>query len=497
LGKDLRSKFVILYVIGMLLQQTLAFVISVVSARVLGPEAYGITTLLRNVFQTLFILAPLGLDIALLKYVPQNEEKMNYVLSQVQILRFIVLAANGAVILLCLLWGGGLLEKNVYHYHNFAGMLTLTLVGLPFAADMSVLYAVYRSRNAQAPSVFAMFYVAPIARLALFLALLFWNFGIYAVIYSNTLSYVIGSVFLFVHFRSTIRKWLDHAAFKIAMTGKALRDITQLFGMSLWLVTSLFLYGMFRLADVLVLAAHVPAKMVGEYGTISVMSQLIQVFPAAFSQNLAPDIARNYHNNNIAGVQQAINRYIRITVICSSYIFAGIAVFGSSLDIIFGEKYNFDPVVVFILPLGYLISATMGPTGYSLSMTGRHREESFIVFFGGILLVALCLTLVPMFGQLGAACAVAIGFLIINSIRVVYVSRVMHFIPGKAYYVLSALVAAACALAAKLAAYEALHRTLSGLLVGCVIYSIAYWCIVFLFLLDHGERRKLLMGVWN
>lgn len=240
---------------------------------------------------------------------------------------------------------------------------------------------------------------------------------------------------------------------------------------SIWMAASLLIYGLMRVVDIMMLGALTTPKDVGEYGALSTVALLVQVYPLAASQTLGPNVSRHYHNGDIDGVKRALDRYIYMAAIIASFIFAGIAVFGSRLDLLFGHSFRFRPDVAFLMPLGYLLSATLAPMGYALSMTGRHRSGTVILCLGALTLVALCALLIPPLGQAGAAMASATSFLVINLMRYSYVAKVLRFVPGEWRDLLSPPIALACAYAARFGLDALASRTLAAMIAACVLYT--------------------------
>jgi O-antigen/teichoic acid export membrane protein len=62
-----------------------------------------------------------------------------------------------------------------------------------------------------------------------------------------------------------------------------------------------------------------------------------------------------------------------------------------------------------VLLCGELIAAAAGPVGYFLTMTGGQMVATRIEAIASAIAVALALVLIPRYGILGAAIAVAVG----------------------------------------------------------------------------------------
>jgi O-antigen/teichoic acid export membrane protein len=465
---------------GQVFQQVLTLATGILVARMLGSAGYGLVNLLRTVFQMLATLAPLGLDLALLKYCGRDSADEAQVLATIRRLRIVSLFVNVAAALIIALGFGGLLREHVYPFEGFEALLFATLVALPFAADLAIVGAYYRARGLAGTYALMTLYLQPAAR-AVLLGLAYWLWPtVMAVVLINTVQVGLSAIALSGHDIGRRRRLALHAA--PGEGGRTWAEARGVLRESVWMSLNLFVYGAMRFVDILMLGSLAPAKEVGEYGALSTIAQLVQVYPLAASQSLGPDVSRHYHAGNMDGVRQALGSYIHKASIVASFIFAGIAAFGTRLDLLFGPSFQFRWEVSILMPLGYLLSATLAPTGYALSMTGRHRGELGILGLGSVVLVAFCALLIPPYGQVGAAAAVAIAFLIVNLVRYGYVARVLGFVPGHPRDLLPPFVALALAFAARGATDLLGERSLLVTAAGCVLYAILYGAAAWAFL---------------
>ena len=471
---------------GQIFQQMLTVGTGIVIGRMLGPAGYGVVNLLRTIFGAIQTLTPLGLDLALLKYSGQNAEHPSQVRAMVSRLRLIVFAVN---LLLAASLGfglGGYLGAHIYHVEGFETYWLITLIGMPMASDMALLSAYYKGLNR--PGAFALMtlYLQPIARVVLIGVALYTSLTVFSVLCINSaqlaISLFVVNIDMDLYFR---RKKIGNAQ------PPNVRAVRRILRVSIWMALSLFIYGMMRFVDVTMLGALGTAKDVGEYGALSTIAQLVQVYPLAISQTLGPNVANRFHAGDIVGVKNALGRYIYTASVIASFMFAGIAVFGDRLDLIFGKSFHFGAGIAFLLPLGYLLSATLAPTGFALSMTGRHRGETFILSAGALLLVALCWILIPIAGQNGAALATATSFLFINVVRFAYVARVLNFVPGRPADILPPFVAVICAFGAKYAIGFVLEKDLIGTFVACVLFTLLYGATAMVVFVRPEDRASI------
>ena len=492
-GRVFRSDVAILAG-GQLMQQALTMLTGVAIGRMLGASGYGVVNIVRNIYTPLLILAPLGLDVALLKYVGRGDRGLESTKRIVSHLRLVVLIINLAVALFAGVVMGRVLMGRVYRYADFDVMLLITLLGLPIAADLAVLGAYYRSRHRPGSFALMTLYVQPVVRVVLVALALFLAPTALMVVAINTLQVAVSAVFVWVHYRLW-RRSEGPAATKERPDRAARREewrlVRTILGDSSWMALNLFVYGMMRFVDVLVLGAYATGKVVGAYAALGVVSQLVSIWPMASSQTLGPKISRHFHAGDLPALRKELNDYIHFASIMSGFIFAGVATFGDRLDLIFGKSFVFRPGIAFLMPLGYLLSATLGPTGFALSMTGRHRAELGILAIGAVILWGSCYLLVPRWGDIGAATAVCITFAIVNINRFLYVARTLGFVPGRPADLLPPLLALALAYSAKIAVDAVLPRGLPGLVIACALYAGAFAAITRAFLLGPEGRLRV------
>ena len=81
--------------------------------------------------------------------------------------------------------------------------------------------------------------------------------------------------------------------------------------------------------------------------------------------------------------------------------------FGHQLLRLFGEGFETAYVPLLVLLVGELVAAAAGPVGFFLSMTGRQMNATRIEGAVSVVAIGLALLLIPSYGILGSAIAVA------------------------------------------------------------------------------------------
>ena len=408
-----------LYAGGLLFQQVTAFVVGVAVARWLGPRGYGQVSLARAIYGVAVILAPLGLDLSLLRHLGESGADRPTKLAQVARLRRITLAVNLAVLAAVILFGGPWLQAHLYHRPGFAVDLAVAFVALPFAADLAVLTAACRALDRVAHASLATLFLQPVARTAALAALLALGLGARGVLAATAVGLASADLMLGALVCGPRQ---DGRAGRRPATP---RGGPRLFGYSGWMAAMLLTYGGLKLVDILVLGHFRSAREVGDYAAIGAIAQVVCLYPTALSQTLGPTVARLYAAGDRTSVRRELGRYLRLSSLACAPLFAGVSVFGPWLDLVFGSRFHFDPWLCFALTLGAYISGVLGPMSVSLSMTGRHRLEFAILGAGGAASLAGCILLAPAYGGVGVAFATLGGYLLVNGARTAVSARVM------------------------------------------------------------------------
>jgi O-antigen/teichoic acid export membrane protein len=458
---------------GQVAQIAVGVLTSALIGRTLGPEAYGLVNVLRNALMLALTLTPLGLDIALLKYLGAGEADDPAKAAVVRRLRATAFVASLALWLAVALAAsqGGI--GRLYPLPGVDALATLALAALPFATDAAILGAVYRAEG----------------RVGLNAGLGVWaqtGFRLVAVPLALALAPSVGLIVAIGAAQvalSTALLWGNRARRRAAHAPVATAQVLSVLAEGRWMALSLFVAAAMRGADVLFLAAFAPPREVGAYAAVAMVSQLIAVFPMAVSQTLGPRVASAHASRTPGAVRRELNAYLRVAAPVSAYLFGGIVAFGPRLDLVFGPRYAFDPVVCLLLPLGHLLSAGLGPMGFALSMTGRHREENAILLAGAAALALGCAYAAPDFGARGVAACGAGAFAGVNLARFALVARWRGGAPGRA----RDLLAAPLALALALACAQAAGRALPGVLLACLVYTALFALAV----APPGSRRAL------
>lgn len=168
---------------------------------------------------------------------------------------------------------------------------------------------------------------------------------------------------------------------------------------------------------------------VGIFNVANRVSSLL-LFPLmAMTSILAPKFAAMHQQGHQKELAQLVRR--------SSAMLMGFAVPAVIVMFIaaewimnfFGQDFIAGVWPLRLLLLGVLVNVSTGGLGELLIMTGNGKLTRNLHTMGALIIVLLCFSLIPLYGGIGAAIAVASGYTFLNLLTVLIVKRRLGFWP--------------------------------------------------------------------
>ena len=475
---------------GTTYQQGISFLSGLIVARVIGAADYGIFNLARSLVDLTGILTRLGLDIGLQRYFGEASATQDSDSRAITLRRVRLLASSCALLPIAAiaLGLGRTLEANVYHYSGFAEILLCLALSLPFLTDIVVLGGAYRGILKLAPSVIAENVLLPTIRLAIIAIFFAIGWRLWAVVVGTTLGSFLAAAFLALRARADFRSVAPARSHSWA-------DVTQVMGYSIVLAAAVLVATLTNNVDVLMLGHFTAAQDVGQYTLVKMLLTLMSVFGAAFVTGLGALVADRHFRGDHDGMVRVMSLTTRWVTLATLPIFAIFLFWGAPLTHLFGSSFAAPQAVVGWLAAGQFVFVVFGPSGWALSMTGKHVLELKILSVSMVIAAFLCWFAVPAFGQLGAAVATCASMTFSNLLRILFVRRSIGAFPFGVdiFAIIPAGIGIAWASDLLVAQFplSALWCTVCG--IGCFIlaYGVAAWT----HLLNETEKRGILRAL--
>ena len=395
----------------------LAFVTSLILARLLQTKGFGIYTYALTWASLLSIPATLGLDNLLIREVSVYNVRSNWGLIKgiLSWANLIVFVSSGilATIAAAVAW-------LIYHSANSltAWAIWIGLIGLPINSLRNIRLGAMRGFNKVV--------LASIPELLISPLLIIGSLGFWSLLHgeNNGVLWILGIRMLAVvlSFFLGIR-WLYQ------IIPPAVKQATAEYRVKNWLQNSwpfMFL-GVTEIVnsqgDILMLGAIKGVEVVGIYGVVSKISVLVIFIQGAANNALGPIIAGLYAENKMTKLRQVLIKSARIVFLVSLLTSGFLFLSGRGILSFFGSDFIAGYGALTILTVGQLLNSMFGPVGLLLNMTGYQKMSAISVSSCAILNLILNYILIPKFGINGAAIATSSSIVAVNLFNVLIVNK--------------------------------------------------------------------------
>lgn len=186
-------------------------------------------------------------------------------------------------------------------------------------------------------------------------------------------------------------------------------DIRHWLGSAWSMALNVVLRQVFKSVDVLICGALLAPSKVAYYAAATRIANLVVFGLSSTNMVFAPRISERYSEDDKEGLTLLIREASSIVFTLGCCIFLGLALTGTYLLSMFGEKFASGYAALLILSGAQLINSFYGPIGYLASMTGNERLLTRAILTVMPLSLISYVLLVPLWGLEGAAVGSAIG----------------------------------------------------------------------------------------
>lgn len=184
------------------------------------------------------------------------------------------------------------------------------------------------------------------------------------------------------------------------------------------LIPLAFIAGMWVInsqADIVMLGLFKPPAAVGIY-RVAVQFALVASFGLqAVNMVVAPRFAAFYTKKEMSRLQRLVTRSAQAVLAFNLLVTGFFVLFGRVfLDLVFGKDFTTAYVPLLILLIGQLVNSAAGSVGALLNMTGHERDTARGLALAAGINIVLNFLLIPPLGPKGAAVATAVSMMTWN-----------------------------------------------------------------------------------
>ena len=172
----------------------------------------------------------------------------------------------------------------------------------------------------------------------------------------------------------------------------------------------------FSNADIVMIGAILDPGEVGPYHAASRAAGLV-IFALAIVVNpLSPIVARLYREGKIPELKRTIRRTTALAIVFGFSCAAVLVAFAGFFLSLFGPEFVSADTALRILVFGQLFNVLAGPVGALLVMSGRQNYAAIACLTGSVANIALNAILIPRYGIIGASMATALSTVLWNAL---------------------------------------------------------------------------------
>lgn len=393
----------------------LQFIFDLFLAQRYGAQGYGVFYLCFSVMMILALLGRLGLDRAVVRFIPaylsEGRKEAAQGVSKASIESSLYLTIPTALLLFL---SSDLLATNVFNDPTISPYLKTFAFAIPAFALSYIYSGILKSLKRTTPSLF-------LERISVYFV------GIFSVLLLPSDWGIEAIVTAF-----TVACW-GTAIAGAYLTHKYLSSNKQLVPFSkrrLLLISAPLLFVMFATqmngqASVLLLGSLASQSEVGIFNVALKISMLMSIVLAAITTISGTTISELYHTGRKKELEMILSKTSALAAVAALPLLLLMTVFPDFLLGLFGKEFLPGHTTLILLGVAQYINAVLGASIFALGLTGKERQLALVVGASLIVNVAIGAILIPPLGVLGAGIATSFTIAFSNILLVLLVKKLL------------------------------------------------------------------------
>ncbi len=393
---------------GLLIGYLLIFLIS----KRYGSEGVGIYTLTISIVTILSIIASMGLNLSILRFIGEFQDEKIKKLKLLYIYSLEIVTILSLIISFSLYYFASYIATNIFGNDNYKLALEIASFIMPLFALSNINIEYIRGLKHIKVSEYLRSFNRPFINIILLYFVGFYIMDMLLPLYTLAIAIII-TILL-----STI--------FIIKSIGKIVYCSCDEFNRKKLIKTSLpmmfsILAG-FIMGDlgIYMVEYYMPTSSVGVFAIAMKLSFLISIILITVNNISAPKFSELYWSGERGKLQKLITQSSKMIFLPSLIIGFIIVIFAKDILSIFGDEFIGGVEVLYLLVASQLINSFTGSVGILLNMTGHQKVYKYITLTALFISIILYYYLIPIYGIIGAGVSAMVGSIIINLWAMLY-----------------------------------------------------------------------------
>jgi O-antigen/teichoic acid export membrane protein len=396
----------------------LAFLSNVLFARWMGTFEFGIFVYVWTWVLLIGQALDLGLSTAAQRFIPEYRERGLIALLRGYISHSRWIAVGVAIVIAALCAGLVRLLTPYLDSYNIIP-LYIACIALPAYALSNVQDGIARSYDWVGLGILPTYVIRQLLLTVLMAAAYFGDLPVDAV---TAMVLSVAAIWLPALLQMVV---LDRRLAKRVEAGPKAHDVKLWISTALPILLAESFYLLLTHADLLMLQQFRPPEDVAIYYAATKVLALVAFIYFSIAATTAHRVAAYHAAGDLDGLAVFMRRAIALTFWPSLIATVALLAFGKPILALFGAQFTEGYHLMFILAVGLLARAAIGPMERFLNVIGKQGANALV--YGGAFAVniILCLVLIPPYGAAGAAIAISTALVVETIALAVLMKRQM------------------------------------------------------------------------
>ena len=470
-------------VLGIVVAALATLAAQVLMTNALGPEGFGVVTVLTQAAFVASFATRAGMDMAVLRDVAVEAGVARWAYIRTPVARAVAIAGLVSASVGALAWIGADQVRTLFSIDEDAGRnaVEAAALGLPFLALANVWLSATRGLKIMRYTLYIFWAGQPLLWVILMLGGWQISESTWMSVLAYSVSWVVAAGAAAYCWKRESASW-DRAPMEPGSMARLFRYAGPRAPAALF---SQLLFW----TDLFVLTRYATDTEVGIYSAALRAGQVIVLFLTSVSLMFSPFVADLHNRGETERLDKLFKALTRWTIAATMPLFLVLLVVPGPALRIFGAEFAGGKAALLILLAGQFVNIATGSVGFVLIMVGRTGWDLVVYAASLALNLGLAFWLCPRYGMEGAAIANAVTFALSKWARLALVRRFVRIQPYDRDY-LRLLAPTGAALLAMWAASSLIAGGwVPELLVTAVLGSVVYLGVYLVVGLTPSERR--------